>query len=301
MMSSVFDKELDTTGIVFNPAPGNRLRSALRWLFRDQSILLGSLLVGLVVFAALLGPELALHTPTEIRATDQLQPPDAQYWLGTDELGRDLFSRVLYGARISLLVAVLVVLLAGIVGVLIGVIAGYHGGWIDTVLMRIVDIIFAFPAILLALLLVAVLGSSVRNLILAISVVYIPDFARIARGSTKQMRTELFVTASRAAGATDRWIVSNHILPNITAPLLVQATINLAYAILVEAALSFLGLGVQPPTPSWGAMLSTGKAYMELSPWVALVPGIAIIIATVGFNILGDGLRDFLDPRLRQL
>jgi peptide/nickel transport system permease protein len=242
---------------------------------------------------------MAPFEPTKLHPADQLLSPNSQYWLGTDELGRDLLSRLLYGARMSLMVAMLVVVIAGMLGVVIGVTAGYHGGWSDTVLMRLMDMIFAFPAILLALLLVAVLGSNVRNLIIAIAIVYIPDFARIARGSTKQVRTELYVMASRSAGASTRWIVAKHIMPNIMAPLLVQATVNLAYAILVEAALSYLGLGIQPPTPSLGAMLSTGKAYMELSPWVALLPGAAIMLATIGFNMLGDGLRDFLDPRLR--
>jgi peptide/nickel transport system permease protein len=191
------------------------------------------------------------------------------------------------------------VALAALIGVVVGTIAGYRGGILDTILMRLMDIIFAFPAILLALLLVALLGSDLRNLIVALAIVYVPAFARIARGSTLTVAAEPFVEAARSMGATDIRIMTRHIAPNIVAPLIVQFTVTLAYAILVEASLSFLGLGVQPPTPSWGNMLSTGKPFLEVSPWPAVVPGIALFVTVLGFNLLGDGLRDALDPRLR--
>jgi peptide/nickel transport system permease protein len=185
------------------------------------------------------------------------------------------------------------------VGIVIGLAAGYAGGRIDSLLMRLMDILFAFPAVLLALALVSVLGTSIRNLVIAITVVYVPVFARLVRSLTQQVRGELFVEAARALGASGPRIVLLHILPNISAPILVQATVVLAYAILVEAAMSFLGLGVQPPTPTWGGMLSAGKGHMELSPWVAIVPGLAIMLTVLGFNLVGDGVRDLLDPRLR--
>jgi peptide/nickel transport system permease protein len=249
--------------------------------------------------SAIVGPVVAPHDPAAVHVDAILQGPSARYWLGTDELGRDLLSRVLLGARVSLSIAVSVVFLAASVGIVIGLAAGYSGGRLDGLLMRLMDILFAFPAVLLALALVSVLGTSIRNLVIAITVVYVPVFARLVRSLTQQVRGELFVEAARALGASGPRIVLLHILPNISAPILVQATVVLAYAILVEAAMSFLGLGVQPPTPTWGGMLSAGKGHMELSPWVAIVPGLAIMLTVLGFNLVGDGVRDLLDPRLR--
>jgi peptide/nickel transport system permease protein len=272
---------------------------ALRRLWRDRTAVLGLLLLGLSVLAAVVGPAVAPYDPAELHVDALLQGPGPRYWLGTDELGRDLLSRVLLGARVSLSIAGSVVALAAGVGITIGLVAGYYGGWLDALLMRCMDIVFAFPAVLLALAMVSVLGTSTRNLVLAITVVYVPVFARLVRGLTRQARGEQFVEAARALGANDARIVLLHILPNISAPILVQASVILAYAILVEAALSFLGLGVQPPTPTWGGMLSAGKGHMEFSPWVALVPGLAIMLTVLGFNLVGDGVRDLLDPRLR--
>jgi peptide/nickel transport system permease protein len=273
--------------------------SSLRRLVRDRAALAGLLLLLVALSAATVGPELAPYDPSALHVEAMLQGPSARFWLGTDELGRDLLSRVLLGARVSLSIAASVVALAAGAGIAIGLVAGYYGGWLDALLMRLMDIIFAFPAVLLALAMVSVLGTSTRNLIIAITVVYIPVFARLVRGLTQQIRAELFVEAARAVGARDARIIVMHILPNISAPILVQATVILAYAILVEAALSFLGLGVQPPTPTWGGMLAAGKGFMELSPWVALVPGLAITLTVLSFNLLGDGVRDLLDPRLR--
>jgi peptide/nickel transport system permease protein len=275
-------------------------RNALfRTALRDPAAVLGAVFVVLVVAAATAGPLLAPQDPVTINAGSRLAPPGPQFWFGTDELGRDLFSRIIHGARVSLGVGMTSVALAAVIGVVVGTIAGYRGGILDTILMRLMDIIFAFPAILLALLLVALLGSDLRNLIVALAIVYVPAFARIARGSTLTVAAEPFVEAARSMGATDIRIMTRHIAPNIVAPLIVQFTVTLAYAILVEASLSFLGLGVQPPTPSWGNMLSTGKPFLEVSPWPAVVPGIALFVTVLGFNLLGDGLRDALDPRLR--
>jgi peptide/nickel transport system permease protein len=270
-----------------------------RTALRDPAAVLGAVFVVLVVAAATAGPFLAPQDPVTINAGSRLASPGPQFWFGTDELGRDLFSRIIHGARVSLGVGMTSVALAALIGVVVGTIAGYRGGILDTILMRLMDIIFAFPAILLALLLVALLGSDLRNLIVALAIVYVPAFARIARGSTLTVAAEPFVEAARSMGATDIRIMTRHIAPNIVAPLIVQFTVTLAYAILVEASLSFLGLGVQPPTPSWGNMLSTGKPFLEVSPWPAVVPGIALFVTVLGFNLLGDGLRDALDPRLR--
>ncbi len=279
--------------------PEPRRFPALRRLGRDRAALLGLLLLALSIAAAVVGPAVAPYDSAEIHVDAILQGPGPRFWLGTDELGRDLLSRVLLGARVSLSIAVSVATLAAVTGIAIGLVAGYYGGRLDALLMRCMDILFAFPANLLALALVSVLGTSTRNLVLAITVVYVPVFARLVRGLTQQMRGELFVESARALGANDARIILLHILPNIGAPILVQVSVILAYAILVEAALSFLGLGVQPPTPTWGGMLSAGKGHMELSPWVAIVPGLAIMLTVLGFNLVGDAVRDLLDPRLR--
>jgi peptide/nickel transport system permease protein len=273
-------------------------RLGLKRIVRDRAGLVGAVLVILALGAATLGPFLAPYPPDEIHSADQLAPPSMRYLLGTDEIGRDMLSRLLHGARVSLTVALTAVTIAGTIGTSVGIIAGYFERGLDTFLMRLMDVFFIFPTILLALVLVTALGPNTRNLIIAIVIVYIPDFARIARASTKQVCVEPYVEVARSVGASDARIISMHVLPNITAPIIVQTTVNLAYAILVEAALSFLGLGVQPPTPSWGAMLSTGKAFLEFSPWIALFPGLAIMVTVLGFNMLGDSLRDLLDPRL---
>lgn len=276
------------------PMPG-----ILRVLARDRVGLVGALLVAAALAAAIFGPMLAPYDPTLIHPTEKLVGPDGRFPLGTDELGRDILSRALYGARISIEVSLVVVSLAGTIGVAIGLISGYFKGVLDIVLMRVMDTIFAFPTLLLALTVVAVLGTELRNLILAITIVYIPAFARIARGSTLSVSQQPFIEAARSVGVPHRRILLRYVLPNILAPVTVQFTVSLAYAILVEASLSYLGLGVQPPAASWGSMLATGKPFMELSPWVAIVPGVAIMLTVLGFNLLGDALRDSLDPRLR--
>jgi peptide/nickel transport system permease protein len=268
-------------------------------LGRDRAGLVGVILVALTLLVAVFGPALAPYDPTLIFPGERLAAPGARFLLGADELGRDMLSRTLYGARISIQVGVIVVTLASLVGVPLGLIAGYFKGRLDLILMRLVDIMFAFPTILLALALIAVLGTDLRNLILAITIVYIPSFARVTRGSTLSVSEEPYVEAARAVGVSHARIIFQHILPNVSAPIIVQFTISLAYAILVEASLSFLGLGVQPPAASWGSMLATGKPYIDLSPWVSVVPGVAIMLTVLGFNLLGDGMRDALDPRLR--
>lgn len=277
----------------------SRRFAALRMLRRDRIGRVGGVLVGLAVFAAVFGPLLAPFDPTQIFPGERLSAPGGKFLLGADELGRDLLSRTLYGARISLQVAFVVVALAGTLGVTIGIVAGYFKGTADTILMRLMDTIFAFPTLLLALAVVAVLGTALPNVILALTIVYVPSFARITRGSTLTVAKELYVEAAKSIGVDHRGIMLRHILPNVSAPIIVQFTVSLAYAILVEASLSFLGLGVQPPAASWGSMLATGKPYIEISPWVSVVPGISIMLTVLGFNLLGDGMRDALDPRLR--
>ena len=229
------------------------------------------------------------------------RPPSGAHWFGTDELGRDVFSRVLVATQASMRVAVVSVAFAVVVGVTIGVVSGYRGGWLDTVFMRVVDVMFAFPVLLLALAVVAVLGPGVTTTILAIGIVYTPIFARVARASTLSVRVEPYVSVSRSMGTGHLYILGRHILPNIAGPLVVQTSLSLAFAILSEAALSFLGLGIQPPQPSLGRMIFDSQGFVTMAWWMAVFPGAAIFVAVLAFNLLGDGLRDVLDPKQRTM
>lgn len=272
-------------------------RHLWRQLWRRKTAVLGLTLAAAVLLGALLAPWLAPEDPLAM-SPRRFGAPSASAWLGTDQFGRDLLSRLLYGARVSMAVSFAAVGMATLIGGTIGLCAGYFGGRIDLVLMRGVDVLMAFPTLLLALAVVATFGGSTRNLILAVTLAYIPIFSRVVRGSALSVKQNDFVEASRALGARDGRIMLRAVLPNVLAPIIVQATFNLSTAIMIEAALSFLGLGVQPPAPSWGSMLSEARNFMELDPWLALAPGGAITLAVLGFNLLGDDLRDILDPRL---
>ena len=277
-----------------------RRRGVGRFALRSPKAIIGALVLGIIVLAALLAPRLAPYPVTEMHATDRFAPPGGRYLLGTDFFGRDLLSRILYGYRTSLLVAGLSVIFAMVLGSALGVVAGYAGGTTDSVLMRTMDILFAFPVLLLAITIVVVLGAGTLTTVLAIGIVYVPIFARIARAPTLVVREQAYVEAARALGQRSRRIILRHVLPNVSTPIFVQATINLATAILFESALSFLGLGTQPPFPSLGLMVSEGRNYLELSPWPSVFPGLAIVLAVLGFNLVGDALQEILDPRLRQ-
>ena len=281
------------------PRRSVRRFAVIQTLLRDPVGRFGVLMVSVAVLAAIFGPVFAPFDPTAISPDERLASPGTRFPLGSDELGRDIFSRALHGARISMQVGLIVVTIAGLVGVTIGVISGYFKGLLDLVLMRLMDTVFAFPTLLLVLVIVAALGTDLQDLIVALTIVYIPAFARIARGSTLALGEELYVEAARSVGVSHRRIMFRHVLPNITGPIMVQFTVSLAYAILVEASLSYLGLGVQPPAASWGSMLASGKPFMESSPWLSVVPGVAIMVTVLGFNLLGDAMRDALDPRLR--
>lgn len=257
----------------------------------------GLLLAVLVIAVA--ATWIAPYGINDIDVPSALQGPDAAHWFGTDELGRDVFSRVLVAIAASLRVAVVSVALAAGIGVMVGVLAGYRGGWIDTVVMRVVDVMFAFPVLLLALAIVAVLGPGITTTMLAIGIVYIPIFARVARASALGVRVEPFVAVSRSMGTGDGYILIRHILPNIAGPLIVQLSLSLAFAILAEAALSFLGLGIQPPQPSLGRMIFDAQGFVTLAWWMAVFPGAAIFVMVLAFNLFGDGLRDVLDPKQR--
>ena len=280
------------------PAPLRHAGGTVRLLRRSPVAVIGA---GLILAAALLAVAagvIAPHNPVA-QIAQPLLPPGSAYLAGTDELGRDELSRLIYGARVSLYVGVLSVSIALALGASSGVVAGFYGGWLDNALMRAMDVLFSLPAIVLAIAITSILGPSLTNAMIAIGIVYAPTFARIARGPTLTVVNLAYIEAARAVGVPNPQIMLRHVLPNVSAPLLVQTTVSLSTAILTEAALSFLGLGTQPPTASWGLMLSTARQYMLIDPWIALLPGIAIALTVLGFNLLGDGLRDLLDPRLR--
>lgn len=276
------------------PTHRGRVARALR---RTPVALIGATMVSAVVLVALAAPGLAPYDPVAQIATPLL-PPGGAFLAGTDEFGRDELSRLMHGARVSLYVGTLAVLIALAVGGTSGVMAGFRGGWIDDATMRVMDVLLSMPALVLAIAITAVLGPSLSNVMLAIGIVYSPTFARVARGPTLTVVQRPYIEAARALGASGLTIVARHVLPNVSAPILVQATVSISTAILTEAALSFLGLGTQPPTASWGLMLSASRQYMLIDPWIAVLPGCAIAVTVLGFNLLGDGLRDVLDPQM---
>jgi peptide/nickel transport system permease protein len=270
-----------------------------RRYWRTPLTVVGALILTLVALSAALAPLLAIHDPLEMNPQRLLESPSREHPLGTDEFGRDILSRIIWGARISLYVSASSVALALVLGAALGIVAGLYGRPLDDLISRVLEVVFAFPGVLLALGIVGLLGPSIRNVIIAIGVVYTPVFGRLARATVLSAKERDYVEAARGCGASDLRLVGRHLLPNITAPLIVQTSLSLSHAILAEASLSFLGLGTQPPAASWGTMINTGQRLIEFSPWVAVFPGLAIMLAVLAFNLLGDGLRDALDPRLR--
>lgn len=278
-----------------------RLRATMDTLLRNRLAVVGLVILALLVLAAVIGPSVIPYKINEIDIVNRLTGPSSAHWFGTDELGRDVFSRVVVGARVSLVVGFIAVGIALVIGVPIGLISGFYGGAADASLMRLMDILFSLPAILLAIAILAVRGPGIVNAMIAIGIIYTPIFARITRASVLTVRQSVFVRAATALGATNTRILRTHILPNVLAPIIVQTSLSLAFAILAEAALSFLGLGVQPPEPAWGRMLAEGRAFFEQAPWMAIFPGIAIVLTVMAFNFVGDGLRDALDPQQRSV
>jgi peptide/nickel transport system permease protein/dipeptide transport system permease protein len=277
----------------------------LEKLLRNKTGVAGLVIITVFILCAVFAPVITPHDPVEISLYDQLKPP---IWeeggskvniLGTDDLGRDMLSRLIYGARVSLMVGLVSVGIAAFLGTFLGAIAGYFGGWLDNIIMRIMDIILAFPGILLAIVIVAYLGPGLKNAMIAIGIIAIPRFARIVRASVLEENEKEYVLAARAVGVRDRRIIFNTVLPNCLAPIIVQASLGFGSAILDAAGLSFLGLGAQPPIPEWGAMIAMGRSMILRAWWVMTLPGLAILLGVLGFNLLGDGLRDALDPRLR--
>jgi peptide/nickel transport system permease protein len=311
------DAEATTTGTA-RPASGARAAAGASWalasaesrssgLWRDAARRLGhdkAAVAGLVVIVGLVlvavfAPLLAPHPPNDQSFRIKLEPPSGEHLFGTDEFGRDIFSRVLFGTQIALRVGLLPVVVALVVGVVLGLVAGYYGRAVDQVIMGGIDVLLAFPWLLLAIGIMAVLGPGINNVIIAVSIVYVPAFARIVRGSVLSIKAKEYVEAARAIGQPDARIMTRHVLSNAWAPIIVQATLAVGQAIIYAAGLSFIGLGTQPPDSDWGVMLASGREYLRDGPWLGIFPGLAILITVLAFNLFGDGLRDALDPRLR--
>jgi peptide/nickel transport system permease protein len=288
-------------GAVARPVRAGRslVLEAARRLARSRSATAGGTLLLLIGLAVLLAPVFSPYDPIKTNQRHPLESPSAAHLMGTDRFGRDIFSRVLWGGRISLSVGLVSVGIAACSGVALGLVAGYYGRWADAVIMRFTDLLLAFPGILLALAIIATLGGSLPNLMIAVGIAAIPDYVRITRGTVLSLLEREFVLAARVVGCRDVAIVFKHILPNVTAPLIVLATLGIAGAVITGSALSFLGLGIRPPAPEWGNMLAEGRAFLHRAWWVAFFPGLAIMLAVFSINLLGDGLRDALDPRLR--
>lgn len=280
-------------------AGASRWREILRPALRNRLVLFGAGIIVLMVVLAALAGVVAPYDPTEMKVMEALKGPSAGHLFGTDRFGRDVLSRTIHGTRIALGVALSSIGIAVLIGSALGLVGGFMGGWPDLIIGRIMDILFSFPTLVLAIAIAAMMGPGLNNAILAIAVVYAPLFCRVARGPVIAERAKEHVAAAIALGGGSLRIIFRHVLPNVLAPIIVQASVALAFAILIEASLSYVGLGTQPPDPSWGTMLNEGRTYLETAPWMSIFPGLAIMMAVFGFNLLGDGLRDVLDPKLR--
>jgi peptide/nickel transport system permease protein len=287
------------TAVTAAPRVRSEWRRTARTLTRNRLVLAGLVMViGLILIAALAGV-IAPYDPIANNVRAALQPPSSYYYFGTDRFGRDIFSRVVFGSQLSLFVAIVSIAASAVVGIALGLVSGYYRGWVDNLIGRIMDVFFSFPALLLAIGVAAALGPGLNNAVIAIAVVYAPVFGRVVRGPALVERGKEYVEAARVIGASSPRVILRHVFPNVLSPLTIQATITMSQAILLEASLSFLGLGTQPPFPSWGTMLYEGREFLETAPWWSIFPGLAIMLTVLAFNLLGDGIRDVLDPRSR--
>jgi peptide/nickel transport system permease protein len=293
-------RELPTQFLSRQHKPTSRWRDLLYRFRRSKGAMIGLVIMVLLAIAAIFAPIISPYDPIKIDPAHSLYSPGSPYLFGTDQYGRDIFSRVIYGSRVSLVIGLISVGIAMVIGVTVGLVSGYYGHWIDSILMRIIDVMLAFPGILLALAIVSILGPSVRNMMIAVGISAIPEYARLTRGSVLSAREALYVDAARVIGVPNRTILWRHLLPNVVTPIIVAATLGVGSAILTAAALSFLGLGAQPPQAEWGRMLSDGRAYLQSQWWISTFPGLAIMVAVLAMNMLGDGLRDALDPRMKE-
>lgn len=276
-----------------------KIRELLLDLLKNRTAAIGMLLILLILVTAIVGPSYAPYNPLIPAPLDRLKGPSSEHLFGTDSLGRDIFSRIIYGSRISIMIGLISVSISLVPGTLLGLISGYFGRTLDSLLMRVMDVLLAFPAILLAIFITAILGPNLINTMIAVGIVYIPHYARIVRSSVLFLKEQLFIQSIRHLGGSHARVLFKHVLPNALPPIIVYATLGMGTAVLQAAALGFLGLGAQPPQPEWGAMLSEGRQYIQLAPHVAAFPGAAILLLVLGFNLFGDGLRDVLDPSLR--
>ncbi len=279
------------------------LTAARRWwrrFARNRGAVFGLAVFLAVVAMAAFAPVLSPYDPIAQGVGPPSQGPTWAHWAGTDSFGRDMLSRIIYGARIALVVGIVSVLLSMVIGVVLGLVAGYYGGWIDAVIMRVMDGLFAFPIIILAIAMMAVMGFGVKNVIIAVAVGFIAPFARVTRADVLAVKEEPYIEAARLGGVSSLAIIARHVLPNVTAPIIVQAALRVSGAIITESGLSFLGLGPPPPTPVWGSMIAEGRNFIVMAPHISTIPGVALMVTIVGLNLLGDGLRDTLDPRLRR-
>lgn len=279
-------------------------RAGVRYFFRrfagaSPLNVVALAIISVFMLLAILGPLITPYDPLLPSIEDRLMPPSTSHFFGTDELGRDVFSRVIAGAQISLGIATIILSIAIPVGTLIGLVAGYAGGWVDEILMRVTDIFLAFPAIILAMAIAAALGPNLRNTVVALTLVYWPWYARLVRGQVLQIKERDYIEAARAVGAPIPRLIGRHILPNSVAPIIIQGTIDFGFAVLATAGLSFIGLGAQPPSPEWGSMISNARTFFRVAWWYFTFPGLALTVTVIGFNLLGDGLRDYFDPRTR--
>jgi len=274
-------------------------KDAWKGFKKNRLALVGTGIVAFFILVAIFADVLAPQSYKESILADSLQPPSAEHWFGTDDLGRDIFSRIIYGARISLWVGFFAVLASAIIGSLLGILAGYYGKWVDMLISRTFDILLAFPSILLAIAIVAILGPSLQNALIAIAIINVPNFGRLVRSKVISIKEEEFIMAAKAIGMKDSRILLKHVLPNSITPIIVQGSLGIATAILEAAALGFLGLGAQAPEPEWGRMLSDARSYIQQAPWTLIFPGLAIMLTVLGFNLMGDGLRDALDPKMK--
>ncbi|WP_026564760.1 ABC transporter permease [Bacillus sp. UNC41MFS5] len=278
----------------------SKLKEFLSILMGNKAAMVGAIIILFYIFIGLFAPLLAPYDPYKIILEDKLLPPSSEHWMGTDDKGRDILSRILFGSRLSMGVGFAAVAFGAFFGIIFGLVAGYYGKWVDSFIMRLMDVMLAFPGILLALAIISALGPGLINVTIAVGAFSVPLFARIVRGSTLEVKRLEYIDAIRSLGANNFIIIFKHILPNILSPIIVQGTLRLATAILSAAGLSFLGLGAQPPSPEWGTMLSNGRDFLFSAPYIAIFPGLAISILVLGFNIFGDGLRDAFDPRMKK-
>ncbi len=298
-MSSVSLSQEVKTEAVFTRPPRSYTRDAVSRLLRNRSAVAGAIVLGLLILLAIAAPIISSYDPTAVALRTRLQPPNASHWFGTDEFGRDILTRVFYGARLSLPVGLIALAIGVSLGTIVGLVAGFYGRWLDAILMWAVDVQLAFPGLLLALLVVAVLGVDLRNVMIAVGVSMIPRFARLVRGTVLSAKENLYVDAARTIGVPEYRILVQHVLPNVISPVIVLATLSLGVTILTAAGLSFIGLGAKPPSPEWGAMIAEGRQFLQHQWWIGTFPGVAILLTVIAVNLIGDGLRDALDPRMR--